>query len=123
MGRVVKVMGRGLQEFGNSKEGQKYRQGVVENKTEEIAQYLQICVTMLKSQRRMNFEQKSELDKHFRYITLVHIKAAFNGKKMEARNQLLYFRQKVENQLSVCRDEKKKNLKTHIFRKYMRSLW
>lgn len=81
MGRVVQVMGRGLQEFGNSKEGQKYRQGVVENKTEEIAQYLQICVAMLKSQRRTDFEQKSELDKHFRYITLVHTKAAFNGKK------------------------------------------
>lgn len=94
MGRVVQVMGRGLQEFGNSKEGQKYRQGVVENKTEEITQYLQICVAMLKSQRRTDFEQKSELDKHFRYITLVHTKAAFNGKKIGGKKSIAVFQTK-----------------------------
>lgn len=43
MGRIEQVKGRELQSFGSFEEGQKHRQGVVDNKIEEIA-YLQICM-------------------------------------------------------------------------------
>ena len=76
--------GRELQKFRSSEGGQKYRQGVEENKIEETA-YLQLPMAfqaMLTSPRRKDFEQKSEPDAQFRNITRVLIKTARIEKRL-----------------------------------------